>query len=113
MAWTTPRTYVGGELLTATILNTDIRDNLNALKDRIQSGTVSITPVANTPTSITVTFPVAFASTPSVIVSAASGVVGSTVLGVGGDTETTTDFRATVYRTNTTLTTLRWIAFIP
>lgn len=113
MAWTTPRTYSGAETLTAAILNADIRDNLNFLHDRIQSGTISITPVANTPTSQTVTFPVAFSSTPRVICSPASGVVGSTVLGVGADTETTTNFRATVYRTNTTITTIRWIAFIP
>lgn len=32
MAWTTPRTYVTGEVITATILNTDIRDNLGYLK---------------------------------------------------------------------------------
>jgi len=28
MAWTTPRTYVTAELITAAILNTDVRDNL-------------------------------------------------------------------------------------
>jgi hypothetical protein len=31
MAWTTPRTYVSGEILTAAILNTHVRDNENAL----------------------------------------------------------------------------------
>lgn len=39
MAWTSPRTYVAGELVTAAILNTDIRDNLLAL-----STWVSFTP---------------------------------------------------------------------
>jgi hypothetical protein len=34
MAWTTPRTYVAGEVVTASILNVDVRDNLNALKDK-------------------------------------------------------------------------------
>lgn len=29
--WTVPRTYVAGEIVTAAILNTDHRDNLNAL----------------------------------------------------------------------------------
>jgi hypothetical protein len=33
MAWTTPRTYVTGEVVTAAILNADVRDNLNALRD--------------------------------------------------------------------------------
>lgn len=32
MAWTTPRTYVAGELMTAAIGNTHIRDNFNILK---------------------------------------------------------------------------------
>lgn len=31
MAWTAPRTWVSGETITATILNTHIRDNLNAI----------------------------------------------------------------------------------
>ena len=32
MAWTTPRTWVSGELVTAALFNTHIRDNLNILK---------------------------------------------------------------------------------
>ena len=32
MTWTTPRTWVTGEVLTATDLNTHLRDNLDALK---------------------------------------------------------------------------------
>jgi hypothetical protein len=31
MAWTTPRTWVTGELVTAALLNAHLRDNLNAL----------------------------------------------------------------------------------
>ena len=31
-AWTTPRTWTTGELITAAIMNTHIRDNLNVLK---------------------------------------------------------------------------------
>lgn len=33
MAWTTPRTWVAEELVTATMMNTHVRDNLNALRD--------------------------------------------------------------------------------
>lgn len=33
MAWTTPRTWAASELVTATLLNTHLRDNLNALKN--------------------------------------------------------------------------------
>ena len=32
MAWTTPRTWVDGEVVTASIMNTHIRDNLNELR---------------------------------------------------------------------------------
>lgn len=34
MAWTTPRTWVTDELVTATIMNTHVRDNLSYLKGR-------------------------------------------------------------------------------
>lgn len=38
MAWTTPRTYTDLEIVTAAILNTDHRDNLNALSAHQHSG---------------------------------------------------------------------------
>lgn len=40
MAWTTPRTWVGGEIVTAALLNSHLRDNLNAI----------VTPTSYTPT---------------------------------------------------------------
>lgn len=89
-------------------------DGTGAWPLKMQSGTVTITPsAANTPTGATVTFPVAFASVPYVVISAATSVAGTTVTGWGAYNETTTDFVATVTRTNTTATTLRWIAMIP
>jgi hypothetical protein len=39
MAWTSPRTYVDGEILTAAILNADIRDNLLVLDTHGHDGT--------------------------------------------------------------------------
>lgn len=33
MAWTSPRTWVSGEVLTAALLNTHVRDNLKAVGD--------------------------------------------------------------------------------
>lgn len=114
MAWTNPRTWVAAEKPTAATMNLHIRDNLNYINARIQVGTVSITPsAANTPTSVTVTFPIAFSAIPYVVISAATGVPGTTVTGWAADTETTTNFRATVTRTNTTATVLRWIAILP
>ena len=38
MTWTTPRTYVALEVLTAVILNADIRDNLTALSQHKHGG---------------------------------------------------------------------------
>ena len=38
MAWNTPRTFTTGEVITATILNTNIRDNLNASAAGVASG---------------------------------------------------------------------------
>ena len=35
MAWTTPRTWVNGETIDASIMNTHIRDNLNYLKTQV------------------------------------------------------------------------------
>ncbi len=41
MSWTTPRTYVTGEVITAAILNTHIRDNFNECV--LRDGTVPLT----------------------------------------------------------------------
>lgn len=38
MAWTTPRDWTSGELVTHTIMNTHIRDNFEALKLHTHSG---------------------------------------------------------------------------
>lgn len=38
MAWTTPRTWVTNELVTASIMNTHVRDNLNALFSPLSDG---------------------------------------------------------------------------
>ena len=38
MAWTAPRTYVAGEILTAVILNADIQANLVNLDQHAHSG---------------------------------------------------------------------------
>ena len=76
----------------------------------IQWGSVSITPVANTPSSVKVTYPVAYDYVPSVKVSCATSAVGTNILGFthGNDTTTTTDLFVT--RTNAVATTLRWLS---
>lgn len=78
----------------------------------IQYGTVNIIPTANTPTDLYVTFPTAF---PSGVVPNVQVTPYSTVPGLRGLEHSVTDvtnvgFRAWIYRTNTTSTTLAWQA---
>lgn len=37
MAWTTPRTWTAGEVVTATMMNEQVRDNLTYLKDHVDA----------------------------------------------------------------------------
>lgn len=76
----------------------------------LQWGSISITPVANTPTSAAVTFPIAYDVTPGIFVSAVSGAPGTNVLGYGHLNDSTTGTTLYVTRTNTTATVLRWFA---
>lgn len=75
-----------------------------------QWGSVSITPVANTPTKVTVKFPLAYDAQPNIQVSALSTAVGTAVLGVGHSNDTTTSTDIYVTRTSTTATVVRWLA---
>ncbi|MFB7142675.1 hypothetical protein ACFCYN_24000 [Gottfriedia sp. NPDC056225] len=76
----------------------------------IQTGAVSITPVANTPTSIAVTYPKPFPTLPSVQVTPNTGVPESEVKMVSFGNPTVNGFNAFIYRTNTNATTLYWVA---
>lgn len=77
----------------------------------IQHGNVSITPsAANTPTSKAVTFSKEFSSNPDIIANGHTSVPGSTLLGVGTASRSTTGCTIWVTRTNTTATTVNWIA---
>ena len=77
----------------------------------IQHGNVSITPsAANTPTSKAVTFEKEFSSNPDIIANGHTSVPGSTLLGVGTASRSTTGCTIWVTRTNTTATTVNWIA---
>ena len=48
MAWTSPRTWQTGQLVTASNLNTDLRDNLNYLYNRTNLDTAVTTATLNT-----------------------------------------------------------------
>ena len=75
-------------------------------------GTVLITPsAANTPTKSTVTFPSGlFTTAPIVIATAETSVPGTQVTGVGIGSPTATEVDIYLTRTNTTNTTISWIA---
>lgn len=77
----------------------------------IQSGVVLITPsAANTPTYVDVKFPTAFTSAPTVVATPLSTVPGTAVLGCGVSNVTATGCRIYLTRTNTTATSVSWIA---
>lgn len=76
----------------------------------IQWGVETITPVANTPTANVVKFAVAYTSQPMVMVSALTSVPGTGVTGVAAASITTTGFDAYLTRTNTTNTSVGWVA---
>jgi hypothetical protein len=76
----------------------------------IQWGVENITPVANTPTSKAVTFPVSYTSVPMVLTTAHTTVAGTSVSGDAAASVTVTGFDAYVTRNNTTNTSVGWVA---
>lgn len=75
------------------------------------SGSVNITPTAaNTPTKVTVAFGKTFPATPMVVACAYSTLPGTVVTGVSSGAASTTGTDIYVTRTNTTATTIRWVA---
>lgn len=104
-ALATGAAWAAGDEVTASGLNAHAFPG-----NQMQSGTVTITPVANTPTSLAVTFPTAFTTTPAVVASLMSDVAGSTVQGVSVSSVSTTGFTVWVYRTDTTATVVHWLA---
>jgi hypothetical protein len=104
-AWAPPVLHTTNQPAYAGILNQSDGAPLT------QSGRETITPVANTPTSINVTFVTPFAQAPSVATTPVSTVPGSFVKGDGAATEiTTTGFKLWVYRTSASDTDVCWIA---
>lgn len=80
-------------------------------KELKESGWVSITPVANTSTSASVTFKRVYKKVPTVLISVASSVAGTQVLGFGQTGVSTTGVNLNVTRTNTVATILYYFVF--
>lgn len=84
---------------------------VEARMPRILSGNTTVTPKANTPTSVNVKIPYGwFWRTPNIVATADSAVIGDAIKGVSVDEVTTTGFRLWVHRTNNTPTKVYWIA---
>lgn len=79
-------------------------------QSNVQSGKISITPVANTPTGSVVSFPTSFKNTPIVFTTASTIVPGTSVTGTGVSDESTTSVKIWVTRTNNQPTTINWFA---
>jgi hypothetical protein len=73
-------------------------------------GNVLITPVANTPTAVTIGFPIAFSYAPIVMVTMETTAPGTLVTGIACANRTTSQFQIYITRTNTTATGARWFA---
>lgn len=87
--------------------------NGNLTAKNLACGSTSVTPsAANTPTKKSITFGKTFTSPPIVTATALSTVPGTRVTGVGVDNITTTGCDIYVTRTNTTATTIEWIAML-
>lgn len=76
----------------------------------LQWGVETISPVANTPTAKAVSFAVPYTSQPMVMVTALTSVPGTGVTGVAAASITANGFDAYLTRTNTTNTSLGWLA---
>ena len=76
----------------------------------IQTGAVSVTPIANNVVQVTVTFPTAFATTPRVVVTANSSIPQAISLGATG--VSATQFTLQVHRTSSSQFSVFWIAIV-
>lgn len=100
----------GSKLGTETNAN-DYDSTMLSGKSLLESGWVTITPVANTPTGAFVTFKKHYTKRPVVLVTASSGVIGTQVLGVSTNGNTNDGVNIVLTRTNTTPTTVYYYVF--
>lgn len=80
-------------------------------KSLLESGWVTITPVANTPTTAAIAFKQYYNKKPVVLVTASSGVIGTQVLGTSTNGISNDGANIVVTRTNTTPTTIYYYVF--
>lgn len=104
--------YCGGAVQTAGKLTANsglsVAGSING--SAFKCGYVTITPVANTPTKIHVS--TSFSGTPRVCLTANSSVIGTTVKGASAANLSATGFDIYINRSNTTATSVGWIAVV-
>lgn len=100
----------GGKLGVEVTAN-DYDATLSSGKALLESGWVTITPVANTPTAAFITFKRHYAKIPVVLTTASSGVIGTQVLGCATNGITNDGVNIVLTRTNTTPTTVYYYVF--
>ena len=100
----------GGKLGTETTASDYNAASLSG-KSFLESGWVTITPVANTPTAAFVTFKKHYKKIPVVIPSVSSGVIGQQVSGPSTNGITNDGANIVITRTNTTPTTIYYYVF--
>lgn len=76
----------------------------------IRSGSVTVSPTANSPSFVTVSFGITFAEAPATFATANTTVPGSAVIEVATSNTTTTETRVYIYRNSTTSTGVDWLA---
>lgn len=116
MAVTTP---VAGTPVSVAGFAVPLLDELDDMQDdidlrlptsQIASASISITPVANTPTSQAASWSKTLPGTPVVVVSSNTSQVGAVVVNQSFSAPSTTGATFWIYRTNTTATTVNGIA---
>jgi hypothetical protein len=100
----------GGKLGTEIIAN-DYDAVSQSGKTLLESGWVTITPVANTPTAVYVSFKKHYNKIPVVVVTASTGVIGTQVSGASINGITNDGVNIVTNRTNTTPTTIYYHVF--
>ncbi len=78
----------------------------------VQAGDLVVTPVPNTNTSVAITFPIAFPSTPRVVVTPNTGSPWTAVKGFSVSNISTTGFTLWFHRTDSGAFSFRWLAAV-
>lgn len=100
-----------GDRLGSEMVANDYDAILLSGKALLESGWVTITPVANSPTAVYVAFKKHYTKKPVVIPAASSGVIGTQVLGCSTNGITNDGVNIVITRTNTTPTTVYYYVF--